>query len=226
MNKLILLALVVCLPIAANAQMAAMKAQQERERVMPDSLKYVLPLFESGQITFSNGEFASGKLNICTLDQCVHFIDTDGSVKALDANETVDRVRIGNYLFLKYNGQYVGLSDSIGEIYLGVIKNVRVETDKKTGAYGAKSETTNIHEYSSLTTNGVTYDLSAPILGDYKFTQTPMLIKGKVIYPVTKRRLEKYFPDKVDVIEAYIDEHHPNLNVLSDVLPLFDALKK
>ena len=192
---------------------------------MPDSLKYVLPQFENGQVTFSNGEFATGRLNICTLDQRVHFIDTDGTVKALDANDTVDRVRLGNYLFLKYNGQYVGLTDSIDDIYLGVIKNVRVETDKKTGAYGMKSETTNITEYSSIATGGVTYDLSEAILGDYKYTQTPMLIKGKVIYPVTKKRLLKYFPDKAGIIEAYIDEHHPNFNLLEDVLPLFEALK-
>lgn len=222
--------LAIVLSVLASASLSAqvvagIQTKQQMQDEMPDSIKFVLPEFGTGRITYKDGKFSNGRLNICNIDQCVRFVDTDGSIKAVNNNDEIDRVRIGSHVFIKYGNSYVGLDDYIDDVYLGVKKDVTLLNDKHTGAFGMKSETTNIKEYSSVTSGGVTYDLSQKVVGEYKYKEQPLLVKGNTVYSVTKKRLEKLLPSKKDAIGKYIEANNPDLEKVADVRALFQAIK-
>lgn len=227
MKKILLaVAISVLASISVSAQVVAgIQTKQQMQDEMPDSIKFVLPEFGTGRITYKNGSFSNGRLNICNIDQVVRFVDTDGSIKAVNNNDDIDRVRIGSKVFIKYSGAFVALTDYIEDVYLGVKKDVTLLNDTHTGAFGMKSETTNIKEYSSVTSGGVTYDLSQKVVGEYKYKEQPLLVKGSTVYAVSKKRLEKLLPSKKDAIDAYIEANHPDLEKVKDVRALFQAIK-
>lgn len=219
MNRFFLILLALCISVAASF---GQTSQQEFEAGVPDSLKYVLPQFAPGQVVYKDGTYSAGKFNISTIDQSIRFIDRDGSEKALVDGSNVDRVTIGGVLFLKNLDFFVGIDRAVGPVYLCVCRKMKFD-ESKAGAFGQKSETTNIKEINTVTANGILYKLGQDAA--YEIVEIPYLLKGKNVYPITRSTLFRAFPDKKEFIKTYLKEHSVNLSGYSDVSKLFSALE-
>ena len=51
---------------------------QEAQGNIPTEVFYMLPEFGQGMVYFSDQGSAQGKMNICTVDQTLRFLDKDG----------------------------------------------------------------------------------------------------------------------------------------------------
>lgn len=220
MKRVFFLIIYVLLPL----QLFSQNKQLDFEATLPDSVKYYVPEFTSGRIVYTDGGFSSGKLNICTVDQSVRFIDDNGELKSLSNVSQVDRVTIGPYLFLKNGNEFAAVVVFVDDVSLVVTKKFVFERDKKKGAFGATSETTNISSVSSASSErGQVYEFSSDV--EYRIDTKPFLYKKKRFYPVTKKNLVKCFPDKKEQVEAYLDSHQVSFNSVEDLEELFSAIK-
>ena len=60
----------------------------------------------------------------------------------------------------------------------------------------------------------------------YTYKKIPYLCRKGMFQTVTKKTLQKCFPDKKEAIEQYLAEKDPNLNNVDEVRELFKALAK
>lgn len=209
------------------AQVNVFKAAEKFQNEMPDSVKYAVEKYSQGRIVYKDGSYSNGIFNIGTIDQIVRFMDTDGSIKVLTNNDEVDRITLAGKLFFHYANGYYELTDMAGAISLCLFKKVSILDDVKTGAYGMQSETTNIKQYSGMVENGTgkTYDYSSSITAQYKYKEIPFLYKNGAFYTVSKKRLQKFFPQHKSLIEQYCSENPVDFTEFKDVAKLFELLK-
>ena len=207
------------MPLALFAQ----NRQLEFEATLPDSVKYYVPEFTTGSIVFTDGGFSTGKLNISVVDQTVRFVDKSGEILSLSNQDQVDRVVIGKYLFLRNGKEFAAVVRSADEASLVVTRRFVFERDKKKGAFGARSETTNISSVASASSeSGISFDLSTT--SEYRIDTVPYLYRKKRFYPITRKNLLKFFPDKKEAVSSYLDNHDVNLQKVEDVELLFQEV--
>lgn len=205
-------------------QLLSQNKQLDFEATLPDSVKYYVPEFATGRIVYTDGGFSTGKLNICTVDQSVRFIDDKGEVMSLSNVAQVDRVSIGPFLFLKNGNEFAAVVSYAEDVSLVVTKKFVFERDKKKGAFGATSETTNISSVSSASSErGQVFAFSSDV--EYRIDTTPYLYKKSRFYPVTKKNLLKFFPNQKEQVEAYLDSHPANFQRVEELEAFFASIK-
>ncbi len=198
--------------------------QADFEKSLPDSIKYVLPEFKTGRVVYNNGEFSNGAFNISTLDQSLRYIGENGEVLSLSNSEGIDRVIIGNMMFFRYNGAYLGVVESSGEILLCSSSRL-VFDDSKSGAYGMKSSTTSISQIGRIDNANNSGFLNINKVSDYELKKKPYIYRNGRFYVPTRKAILKSFPNKTSQIEEFIKKNNPNFGKLEDMQALFNALK-
>lgn len=220
MKRVFILLICVLLPL----QMFSQNRQLDFEATLPDSVKYYVPEFTAGRIVYTDGGFSSGKLNISTVDQSVRFIDDKGEVMSLSNLAQVDRVNIGPYLFLKNGNEFAAVVTYAEDVSLVLTRKFVFERDKKKGAFGATSETTNISSVSSAAAErGQVFEFSSDV--QYRIDTTPYLYKKARFYPVTKKNLLKCFPNQKEQVEAYLEAHPTSFQRVEELEGFFATLK-
>lgn len=203
----------------------AQTSQMKFEKTVPDSVLYMMPNFQDGRVTFNNGDFSTGRFNICTLDQTLRYLDANGDAMVLADGASVELVNIGGTLFYHFKDLYIKSVDMAGEIILGVNRKMIIN-DAKRGAYGSESQTTNITQVNRVddAANGIVYSFSGDV--KYKMQERPYLVLKNKVYEASKGSLNKCFPDKKDFIKTYLKEHKVHWNNVEEIKALFDLLKK
>jgi hypothetical protein len=219
MKKILVSSLLLILPVLAFAQNELARIERE----LGDSVVYVLPVFQKGRVIFKNGEFASGDLNISIVDQTLRFKDDSGQILSVDDNSSVDRVTIGPMLFLHLGKNYAGVVDSGEEVILCLVRKLEFKRDEKTGAFGMKSETTNITRIGSMYDNGNIYDIN--LEAGYKIREIPVLVRKGRQFAFNRKSLEKLFPDKKAVLAEYLQSNNVDFESAQDAAALFSVLK-
>ena len=59
-----------------------------------DSVKFVNTEFYQGLVVSKDGKLSGGKMNICTIDQKIHFINDKGDTLVIKDNENVQTASI------------------------------------------------------------------------------------------------------------------------------------
>ena len=193
------------------------------EDAIPDSLLYALPEYKSGRITYSSGEFSNGLLNISNIDQSICYKDEKGQILHINNNNDVKYVTIGGKMFFRYAGLYVNVKD-VSEDGLANSAQITIFSDAKTGAFGMKSETSSINNYSSFYSNGLAYDLSTSLNFPYKYKKLPFLYHSNKFYPVTKRNLLKFYPAHKEQIEEYVKENRNDFDSYEKISAFFEEV--
>lgn len=219
MKKILVSPLLLILPVLAFAQNELARIERE----LGDSVVYVLPAFQKGKVIFKNGEFATGDLNISIVDQSLRFKDEGGQILSVDDNSSVDRVTIGPMLFLHLGKDYAGVVDSGEEVILCLVRKLEFKRDEKTGAFGMKSETTNITRIGSMYDNGNIYDIN--LEAGYKIREIPVLVRKGRQFAFNRKSLEKLFPDKKAVLAEYLQANNVDFESAQDAAALFSVLK-
>lgn len=227
MKKLLFIALMIFMGSAAFPQTVSFTSPNAQSQKMLDSVKYVLPEFAAGMVLFNNGERSNGAININTIDQKVHFVDTKGEILVISNNEEVSRVFVKGRSFMNSRYGYIEIYETSEDVFIGELRKVGFISEDKVGAFGSKSQTTAIQSVNSVqTTGGYMVDFEKQRNTPYIYKKIPYLCRKGMIQTVTKKTLQKSFPDKKEFIEQYMDEHKPNLNNVEDALEMFKAITK
>ena len=227
MKKLLFIALMIFMGSAAFPQTVSFTSPNAQSQKMLDSVKYVLPEFAAGMVLFNNGERSNGAININTIDQKVHFVDTKGEILVISNNEEVSRVFVKGRSFMNSRYGYIEIYETSGDVFIGELRKVGFISEDKVGAFGSKSQTTAIQSVNSVqTTGGYMVDFEKQRNTPYIYKKIPYLCRKGMIQTVTKKTLQKSFPDKKEFIEQYMDEHKPNLNDVEDAREMFKAITK
>jgi len=227
MKKILIVALMAFMGSYAYSQTVAFTSPNAESQKMLDSVKYILPEFSAGMVIFENGEQSNGAVNINTIDQKVHFIDPNGKILVLSNNEQVSRVFIKGRSFINSRYGYIEVYETAGDTFMGELRKVGFISESKTGAFGSKSQTTAIQTVNSVqTTGGYMVDFEKQKNSPYTYKKIPYLCRKGMFQTVTKKTLQKCFPDKKEAIDKYIEENDINLNHVDDVRKLFKALSK
>ncbi len=195
----------ICLWAASLLCSFAAGAQEKKTTsgALPPEVYYLMPSFGKGMVFFSGQAPAQGDLNICALDNTLRFLDESGKELSAANDDNVVRVQIDTVVFLHQGTFYYRIypvSDAVG---IAVKRDVVIETDAKTGAYGMVSRTSSIREYSSVYTDGVAYKLEGNKEYPYSVTETLFLYKGNDIMVYSRKNLRKLFPSRKADIDAY-----------------------
>ena len=196
---------------------------EDLQQYLLDSIKFVIPEFESGIITFHDGNFSRGPVNISTIEQRVYFIGTDGKYQVLTNEDQVSRVSIKGRTFIKSKYGYIDLLKMSGDVALGAVRRVSFFETEKKGAYGMVSQTTSVTTIGTLQQGGQMYTLGVDQTTPFKYSVTPYLYKNSRVYLSNKKNFLKCFPDKKEAIEQYLKDHNVDFERLDDVTGLFDA---
>ena len=219
-----MLLLVCCTSLPAQNVVQHQRGEDLQQYLL-DSVKFVVPEFQAGIITFKDGGYSRGAVNISTIEQRVYFINPAGEYQVLVNEDEVTRVSIKGRSFLKSRYGYVELLQMLDGVTLGVVRRVSFQETEKTGAYGSTSQTTSITTIGSIYGNGTTYTLDVDQNTPFKYKVIPYLYKdGRVLIP-GKKSFQKCFPGKKAFIEAYVKDHSVDFEKMEDVTALFEALK-
>ena len=227
MKKFVAIALLLFVGSAAFSQTVSFTSPNAESQKMLDSVKYVLPEFTAGMVIFKNGEQSNGAINISTIDQKIHFIDPKGEILVITNNDEVSRVFAKGRTFLNSRYGYVELYETVGDIFMGEVRKVGFISEDKVGAFGSKSQTTSIQTINSVqTSGGYMVDFEKQRNSPYTYKKIPYVCRKGLFLTVSKKTLQKCFPDKKDIIEQYIQEKNPNLSHVDDVREMFKTILK
>lgn len=227
MKRLVAIALLLFVGSAAFSQTVSFTSPNAESQKMLDSVKYILPEFTAGMVIFKNGEQSNGAINISAIDQKIHFIDPKGEVLVITNNDEVSRVFAKGRTFLNSRYGYVELYETVGDIFMGEVRKVGFISEDKVGAFGSKSQTTSIQTINSVqTSGGYMVDFEKQRNSPYTYKKIPYVCRKGLFLTVSKKTLQKCFPDKKDIIEKYIQENDPNLSNVEDVRKMFKTILK
>ena len=202
------------------------KRGEDLQQYMLDSIKFVMPGYQSGIVKFKDGSFSRAPVNISTIEQRIYFLNPSNEVQVLTNEDQVVYVFMNGRSFLKSRYGYVEKLASIGDIALGAVRRVSfLETEKK-GAYGSSAQTSSVTTVGAIQESGVMYTLNVDQTTPFLYKVIPYLCKEEKILLSNKKNLIKCFPDRKEAIESYLTEHSVDFESLEDMQQLFEALRE
>ena len=183
--------------------LVAAGGQEKKTGKIPPEVYYLMPSFGKGMVYISGQAPAQGELNICALDNTLRFKDENGKELAASGDEKIVKVQIDTVGFLRYNDVFYWMYPVTFDVGIAVRRKVLIETDAKVGADGMVSRTSSIQEYSTLYTEGMTYNLDNNKEYPYSVTETLYLYRGNDVLALSKKNLRKLFPDRKADIDAF-----------------------
>lgn len=177
---------------------------------------YLYEEFVDGTVFFSGGKKAKQqKLNIHLQQGALHYLDGDKVLQSISSD--VEKVRIGNDLFIRMDGEWVRLVKLEKEIAL--VKAVRADLEalskNASGAYGMSSDVSAVDRLTSIQLGGIS-NLShqqmkvekndgeeLPLLEKYYF-----VFGDKKILEATRKGIEKSLTDADKVrLKTFVKEN-------------------
>ena len=228
-----LMALFFCLSIFAQRQNFM---YPDREALaFYDSVKFVNTEFYQGLVVTKDGKLSGGKMNICTIDQKIHFINDKGDTLVIKDNENVQTVSIIGKTYINTIYGYIQILEITENVSMGVLNLLEVHIDAPIGAYGLRNQTGAVKRLTSI--DASLTDAYSGIHGSAKtllfeketeypfsYRMNPFILVNGVAYPATEKVFVEYFPDKKEYIRAYIKEYNTNFNSVESVRDLFMAM--
>ena len=185
---------------------------------------YVFKTFRKGTVIFKNGTKQDALLNYNLATNEMIF-EQNGVNLALSNVEAIDTIYISSYKFIPVKKEFFLLSVA-GSIPLYIEYTCKVDIPPKEAAYGGTSQLSSTSSLSSLSSNGIVYQLQLPTeykVEPYKYFWTKESKKGYVRINSVKK-LVKVFPEKANEIDLYIQNNKPNFSNQEDVEKLFKAI--
>lgn len=190
----LLAALLFCLQLGA---------QDKTPGGIPADVYYLMPSFGQGMIYFRGQLPAQGQLNICALDQTLRFLDKSGKELSASNADNILRVQIDTVSFLRYEDAFYRLYPVSSDMGVAVMREVKIQSDAKQGAYGTTSQTSAIKERSTMYVDGAVYNLTDDKPVSYEVVESLCLYRADEVFTLNKKNLKKLFPTHKDAIDAW-----------------------
>ena len=217
--------LVAC-AVTSYAQRQNFMYPDKASKAFYDSVLYVNPKFYPGVVVSDNGKQSAGTMNICTIDQKIHFIGPDNDTLVIKDNQAVERAYILGKAYVNSKYGFMEELESVGDVTLCELKATEFHTDAAPGAYGLKNQTsaTKALTYAEW---GLSLLLHLDINADkaFSYSKKPFLFVDGKAYPVTQKALVKHFPEHKEFIEQYFKENNVTLTSVAPMRELFCMLK-
>ena len=195
-------------------------AQGDRIHGIPADVYYLMPSFGQGTVYLRGQPPAQGRMNICAVDNTLHYIDNNG--KELVAGEDVEilKVRIDSVVFIRFQNVFYRLFPYNDEMGVALQREVRVFHDVKRGAYGTVSQTSSIQEVGYIYADGTTHNLDSEKPLPYVTSDLFHVYHEGNVFPFTRKGLRKMFPDKKEEIDAWFKASHAAPSTVKEALDL------
>lgn len=170
---------------------------------IPEDVYYLLPKAADGTILYSDRSPATGKFNICALDNTVRFLDKRGDELILEDAETLVEVIIDGVPFLRRDGVFYRLDKLTDEVFMATKREIVLLNDSKTASYGMESNTTAVQSIEFIRGDDRIINLENNEPVPYRLTETAGLYRKGFIMSLSKRNCQKCFPEKKAEIDAW-----------------------
>ena len=170
-------------------------------------MQYIFPEFTDGQVYYLKSSAGIGKLNYNILIGEMQFLDKEEVMALVPAGISV--VNINNRSFFPYKGnEFAEELLSTGKYKLLVRRKGNVASFAKKGAYGTSSSTSSITSYSSINSDGQSYNLSVAndVLITVRYFYYLMGENGKYTQITNAKTFTKQFPALRTQIETFVKE--------------------
>ena len=231
-KSIIILSVLLMSVVSLNAQRRNFMYPDKASMAFFDSVKFVNPQFYPGVVISQGGKQSGGPVNICTVDQKLHFIGDGGDTLVIKNNESIERVYILGRAYINSKYGFLEMLDAVDDVTLCELNITDIHTDAAPGAYGLKTQTSAV---KSLTC----YDMSDGTLGNtqmmkfdinqefaFSHSRKPFLLVDGEAYPVSKKNLVKYFPEQEEIISEFLEDNNFMLTSVAQVRELFKALNQ
>lgn len=168
---------------------------------------YLMPDMASGSVQFSGKAPATGKFNICAIDNTIRYKDKDGTELMVEISDDMTRVTIGGVSFVPVDRVFYRLYPVTDEVSVAVNRNVLVLTDSKTSGYGMESQTTAVTNIMGMQGDTRYYLFEESQDVPYRMTETAALYRGNALLTLTKKNFQRCFPGAKDDIDAWFSQH-------------------
>ena len=194
--------------LAAAALLWAASALNAQDKVgITKEVFYLMPDMGEGSVYFRGKSPATGKINICAVDNTVRYKDKDGEELAVEIDDDMTRVVIDGVIFVPYDGVFIRLYPFGDDCGVAVRRNVLILSDSKMASYGMESQTTAVTSIMGFTADGKIYTLDDGMDIPYRISHVVYVYREGNFMALNKRNLQRCFPDAKDKIEAYFSEH-------------------
>lgn len=187
---------------------------------------FMYPAFETGLVEYKNGKQFKSTLNYNKVLGTVQFIDEKGDTLAMNNEENISSVTIGNDVF-RFEPECLLTLKAEEKASLYKREIVRIADKLKTGGYGIPNSTGTIQSIDRLDTR-LTYnqvDLNESLLISKVTTFYIENQKGERLPASKKNILTLYWKDE-DAIKAYIKSKNLDLAREGDLVSLTDFISK
>ena len=214
MRHLWIAAVLICCGAVAGAQ------NPESVHGIPADVYYLMPSFGQGTVYLRGQAPAQGRMNICAVDNTLHFIDKNGTELEAGPDIEILKVRIDSVVFIRHQNIFYRLFPFNDEMGVALQREVRVFHDVKRGAYGTVSQTTSVQEIGYIYADGTTHNLDAEKPLPYATSDLFFIYRDGSVFPFTRKGLRKVFPDKKDEIDAWFKAGHAAPKTVEEALGL------
>ncbi|MDR3715363.1 MAG: hypothetical protein P4L51_21360 [Puia sp.] len=201
---------------------------QERVKVLSgdnlsDYFTFLFPSFSDAVVLFKNGSSSKVRMNFNTFLSKMQFINPSGDTLVLSGPETIEYIRLNDYLFF-YNRYYYQIIDAADSLKLTVCRKTTFD-HASTGALGTTTHG-NIESYDSYITPGGDKKLLVRDDMDVIHETIYSLIgKNGATISANKSGFIKTFPDKKKDIENFLKTNKVDFNNFADLDKLFQFCK-
>ena len=202
MKKHILLSLIALVRAAS-----ALFAQEEGQAGIPADVFYLMPKAGQGTIYYKSKSPVSGTFNICAIDNTIRYKDNKGTELAVDGDETINMITIGDASFRFIDGAFQRMYPLTGDVFLAERRDITVMNDSHVASYGMESQTTAVSEFSGMNSEGRHFTYEETKNFPYRMNQTVSLYQNGNLMRLNKKNLTKCFPGKKAEIEAWFKEN-------------------
>ena len=198
---------ILCLLVSLFCGAAFILPAQEGNGGVPKDVFYLMPDMANGSVQFRGQPPATGKFNICAVDNTIRYIDQEGTELAVEIEDDMTRVVIGGVTFVPYDGAFLRLYPLTGDVSAAIRRNVLLLTDSKTSGYGMESQTTAVTSLMGLQGDTKYYQFEESKDIPYRLSETIFLYKGDSVLTLTKKNFQKCFPESKDAIDAWFSQN-------------------
>lgn len=202
MKKHILLSLIALVGAAS-----ALFAQEEGQAGIPADVFYLMPKAGQGTIYYKSKSPVSGTFNICAIDNTIRYKDSKGTELAVDGDETINMITIGDASFRFIDGAFQRMYPLTGDVFLAERRDITVMNDSHVASYGMESQTTAVSEFSGMNSEGRHFTYEETKNFPYRMNQTVSLYQNGNLMRLNKKNLTKCFPGRKAEIEAWFKEN-------------------
>ena len=187
---------------------------------IPDEVYYLMPSFGEGTAYLRGQAPATGKMNICAVDNTLRYLNKSGEEMSSGNTDNIVKVRIDSVLFLRYDKVFYRLYPHTNEVGIACRRIVNVIKDAKDGSYGTATRGGTSSVGGAAYSDGNAYRLDHETIYPYDVTERLYIFVRDAVLPFNKKNLAKAFPRKQEEIKAWFKSHHSTPDKVDDALAL------